>query len=161
MSNQVQTNSQSDNQQKEYFDLHTRGVGYLSRIRTVKPKGNGRKAEEMLCCAINAVHGHKDDLSYTYMDLRVTTPEAEALVLRCQEAVDAGKKVFVSFTVGDIYIHQYEKKVDGGKTEPRAILKGRLIGIGYVSVDGEKKYSAADNNASQGGDASQGTGTEG
>ena len=121
--------------QKRYFDLHTQGIGYLSRVRVVTPRSQGRRAEPMLCCAINALRGDVDEPQYTYFDLRVTEEEAQTLVRRCKPAVDAGKQVIVAFTIGDIYPHTYEKEIDG-RTEVRAITKGRLIGVSYVKVDG-------------------------
>lgn len=41
---------QDQTSQKRYFDLITEGVGYLNRIRTVKPK----KGHEYLACSIKA-----------------------------------------------------------------------------------------------------------
>ncbi|EPZ01212.1 DUF3577 domain-containing protein, partial [Mannheimia haemolytica] len=39
--------------QKNYFNLHTTGIGYLSNIRTVTPK----KGDEFLACTIGALIG--------------------------------------------------------------------------------------------------------
>jgi hypothetical protein len=158
-------NPTADQGQKEYFDLHTSGIGYLSRIRTVTPKGSGRKSEPMLCCAINAMRGEVDDPQYTYFDLRVTEVEAQRLVLRSEDAVKAGKKVIVAFMIGDVYIHPYVKRVEG-KDEHRAILKGRLFRISYIKVDGQVVYrrddAAAGSEArNQGGSAVQGSGEAG
>ena len=52
-----------------YFDLHTKGCGYMNRIRWVTLKSSGRKADEFLACAINALHGQIVDPQYSYMDL--------------------------------------------------------------------------------------------
>jgi len=123
-----------------YFDLHTKGCGYMSRIRWVTPKGNGRKSEKFLACAINAAHGNMKDPMYSYMDLRVSGEEAIDLVSSLLEDCGQDQKIFVAFVVGDIYAHTYwrDVKEDGRKTgeqEPAAILKGRLLLITHIAID--------------------------
>jgi len=149
-------NETADAQDKEHFDLLTKGLGYISRIRTVKPRGKG---DEMLCCAINALRGDVSSPEYTYFDLRVVGDQAPDIVNRCLPHVNAKKKVLVAFSVGDIEIRQYDKKLEDGSTEKRALLKGRLIRISHVKVDGTTVYSL--NDADQAGSADQSTGTEG
>ena len=46
--------------EKSYFDLHITGLGYLNRIREVKPK----KGDAFLACDIAALNGPSDDVSY-------------------------------------------------------------------------------------------------
>lgn len=128
-----------------YFDLHTKGCGYMSRIRWVTPKGNGRKSEKFLACAINAAHGNMKDPMYSYMDLRVSGEEAIDLVSALLEDCGQDQKIFVAFVVGDIYAHTYwrDVKEDGRKTgeqEPAAILKGRLLLITHIAIDDEVVY---------------------
>ncbi len=48
MSESTQANSQPS-----YFNLHVEGVGYLNRVRTVKPK----KGQEFLACTVAALRG--------------------------------------------------------------------------------------------------------
>jgi len=144
MSNQAHSKAAAP--EKEYFDLHTQGCGYLSRIRWVNPrKGGGRQGKPFLACAINALHGDTTDPSYTYFDLRVIDEACTELVQSLQADVDAGRKVFVAFKVGDIYPHCYTAEVkDRGSgqvtQETRAIIKGRLFLLTHVKVDGETKY---------------------
>lgn len=131
--------------QREYFNLHTTGIGYLNRIRWVTVKNRGRSSEPFLACAINALRGSSDSVEYTYFDLRVSGEDAIGLIENMQETVNRGAKVVVSFRVGDIYPHLYDRevKVDGrptGKTEPAVLLKGRLLVINSISVDGEKVF---------------------
>ena len=123
-----------------YFDLHTKGCGYINRIRWVTLKGSGRKAEAFLACAINALHGQIVDPQYSYMDLRVSGQEAIELVSELIKDSEAGRKIFVAFTVGDIYAHAYLRdiKEHGRKTgeqEPAAVIKGRLILITHIAID--------------------------
>ena len=44
--------------EKSYFDLHITGLGYLNRIREVKPK----KGDSFLACDIAALNGPSDDV---------------------------------------------------------------------------------------------------
>jgi len=123
-----------------YFDLHTKGCGYMNRIRWVTLKGSGRKAEAFLACAINALHGQVVDPQYSYMDLRVSGQEAIELVSELIKDSEAGRKIFVAFTVGDTYAHAYLRdiKEHGRKTgeqEPAAVIKGRLLLITHIAID--------------------------
>lgn len=123
-----------------YFDLHTKGCGYMNRIRWVAPKGNGRKAEKFLACAINALHGKIDDPQYSYMDLRVSGEDAINLVSDLLQDSEANRKIFVAFTVGDIYAHTYWRDIKDqgrktGEQEPAAVIKGRLLLITHIAID--------------------------
>ncbi|WP_230971743.1 DUF3577 domain-containing protein [Nitrogeniibacter aestuarii] len=151
------SNTSTADASKEHFDLKTQGIGYISRIRTVP--GKRKNANDMLCCAINAIHGSKDDPQYTYFDVHVVGEKAKELVLRCQPHVEQNRKVLVAFTIGDTYIHSYDKKLPDNVVEKRSLLKGRLLRITHVSVDGQTVYSHADESSV--GNADQGNGTEG
>lgn len=139
---------------KDFFNLHLSGIGYLSRVRWVTPNGRGRKSEPFLCCAINAMHGPVDDPNYSYLDLRVSGEEAIAVIEQLQEAVEQDRKVFVSFKVGDIYAHSYERTVrdngrNTGQKEPAALIKGRLLLINMAKVDDELVYQREDGDDQQ------------
>ena len=41
-----------------FFNLHVEGVGYLNRVRTVKPK----KGQEFLACTVAALRGSDCDV---------------------------------------------------------------------------------------------------
>lgn len=136
---------QAQSAQREYFNLHSSGIGYLNRIRWVDVKGRGRRSEPFLACAISALRGPSDSVEYTYFDVRVSGEEAISLIDNMQETVNSGAKVIVNFRIGDIYPHLYERavKVDGrptGQMETACLLKGRLLLINSISVNGEKVY---------------------
>jgi hypothetical protein len=131
-------------QAQEFFNLHLNGVGYLSRVRWVEPGARraGRRADRFLSCAINAMHGDAAAVNYTYFDLKVTGQEAIEVTQTLQAATEQGRRVLVSFKAADIYPHMYERRVrvDGEPTDERemaALIKGRLILIHSVKVDGE------------------------
>ena len=130
--------------QANHFNLHVNGVGYLNRVRWVEPKRNaGRRAEPFLACSVSALRGNSEQPDYTYFDLRVSGREAIEMVDRLGEDVAAERKVFISFRVGDIYAHPYERDVKdrqtGRKTGDRemaALIKGRLLLINSITIDG-------------------------
>lgn len=152
--NQAQSQNQQSategGQEQGFFNLHVQGCGYLNRVRWVPVKGRGRNSEPFLACAINAMHGPVDKPNYSYMDLRVSGEEAIEIVDSLAEAVDARKKVFVAFRVGDIYAHGYEREVKDargagtGRTEAAAVIKGRLLLITCAKVDDEVVYRLDD-----------------
>lgn len=141
--NQSQRSNSNNGADKGFFDLHVRGIGYLNRVRTVSPKGNGRKAEPFIACGINAVHGSVEDYSTTLFDCRVSGDEAIELITALTPAVEAQQKVFIAFKIGDIYPHMYERNVRDGKPgekESACLIKGRLLQITNVKIDGEEVY---------------------
>ncbi|MFC1040807.1 STY4534 family ICE replication protein [Pasteurella multocida] len=131
--------TQTSTQNTSYFNLHTTGIGYVNDIREVEPK----KGDKFLACRIAALTGSANDSEYRYFDTKVVGSDAEQLIRRCKEAVDAKKKVLISFVMADLWVDtftytvdsKYHKKGDTGVT-----LKGRLIRVKMVKVDGELKY---------------------
>lgn len=123
----------------QYFNLHTNGIGYLNSIRQVKPK----KGEQFWACRVAALTGSAEKPEYRYFDMNIVGDETAKLVQRCQDAVMANKKVLISFVMSDLWVDtftystdtQHHKKGDTG-----VALKGRLIRIKSIKVDGELKY---------------------
>lgn len=123
---------------KTYFDLHITGLGYLNRIREVKPK----KGDPFLACDIAALNGSSDDTSYVRFDTRVSGAEAQHLVRRCMKAVEAERKVLIGFRLGDLWTDTftYSKGQKAGQTG--VSLKARLLFVSWIKVDGELVYKA-------------------
>ena len=132
--------------QTNHFNLHVNGVGYVNRVRWVEPRRNaGRRAEPFLACSVSAIRGNAESPDYTYFDLRVSGSEAIEMVERLKVDVEEKRKVFIAFRIGDIYPHMYERDVrrDGSKTgekEMAALIKGRLLLINSITIDGENVY---------------------
>ena len=134
--------------QANHFNLHVNGVGYLNRVRWVEPRRNaGRRAEPFLACSVSALRGNAEQPDYTYFDLRVSGREAIEVVDRLGEDVAAQRKVFISFRVGDIYPHVYERDVKDrqtgrktGEKELASLIKGRLLLINSITIDGENVF---------------------
>jgi hypothetical protein len=124
--------------EKSYFDLHITGLGYLNRIREVKP----RKGDTFLACDIAALNGPSDDVSYVRFDTRVSGSEAQHLVRRCTEAVEAGKKVMIGFRLGDLWTDTFTYSKGKHAGEQGVSLKARLLFICWIKVDGLLVYKA-------------------
>jgi hypothetical protein len=124
--------------EKSYFDLHTNGVGYLNRVRQVTP----RKGDPFLACDIVALSGPSDRVNHTRFDCRVSGSVAQDLIGRCQDAVNAEKKVLLGFRLGDLWtdLFTYQKGKNAGK--PGVSLKARLLFISWIKVDGDTVYKA-------------------
>jgi hypothetical protein len=134
-------------EEKQYFNLHVAGIGYLNRVRWVTPTNTGgRRSDPFLACSISALRGSSDAPAYTHFDLRVSGEEAIEIVDGLKQDVDEKRKVIVSFRVGDIYAHAYERDVrengkPTGQQEKAVLIKGRLLRINTVKVDGELVYT--------------------
>ena len=126
--------------QQGFFNFHATGVGWMNRIRVVSPKRGG---QPFLACSISALHGTTDAPERTCLDLRVSGEEAQRLVNRLQKHLDAKRKIFVSFKVGDLYPHLYERKNrETGQQETAALIKGRLLSLQSIKIDGQKVWPA-------------------
>lgn len=120
-----------------FFNFHATGVGWMNRIRTVQPN----RGEPFLACSISALHGRTDKPERTCLDLRVSGEEAQRLVERLQKHCEAKRRIFVSFKVGDLYPHLYERKNhETGKPETAALIKGRLLALSSIKINGEKVW---------------------
>jgi len=135
------TAKQSANEVK-YFDLHTTGIGYLGRIREVKLK----KGQPFWACTVAAMHGQwqapdsGEKPEYTYFDCNIAGAEAQKLVKRCAPAVAARKKVLVGFVIGDIHLDRFVYDKGQKKGETGVSLKGRLLRIRWIKIDGVMQW---------------------
>lgn len=124
--------------EKTYFDLHIAGLGYLNRIREVKPK----KGDPFLACDIAALNGPSDEVSYVRFDVRVSGTDAQHLIRRCQQAVDAEKKVLIGFRLGDLWTDTFTYSKGKRAGEQGVSLKARLLFVSWIKVEGEVVYKA-------------------
>ena len=124
MSNQVQP---------AFFDLHVEGVGYLNRVRTVRPK----KGQEFLACTISAMRGAAGQVEYTKFDCRVSGAEAKQMVRKLEAEVTAKKSVIVGFKLGDIYPEVFTYEKGERKGQQGVSVKGRLLKVKFAKVDGQ------------------------
>ena len=119
--------------QPSYFNLHVEGVGYLNRVRTVKPK----KGQEFLACTVAALRGSDSDVSYTKFDCRVSGADAQAIVKRLEDDVAAEKAVIIGFRIADIYPELFTFEKGDRKGQPGVSNKNRLLRIKFAKVNGK------------------------
>lgn len=123
---------------KSYFDLHITGLGYLNRIREVQP----RKGDAFLACDIAALNGPSDSPDYRRFDVRVSGSEAQHLIRRCQQAVEAERKVLIGFRLGDLWADTFTYSKGKRAGEQGVSLKARLLFVSWIKVDGQLVYKA-------------------
>ena len=128
MSEQSQASSQSS-----FFNLHVEGVGYLNRVRTVKPK----KGREFLACTVSAMRGSTDSIGYTKFDCTVSGADAKDIVKRLESEVAAEKSVIIGFRIADIYPETFTFERGEKKGQTGVSIKGRLLRIKFAKVNGE------------------------
>lgn len=118
--------------QKSHFDLHVSGLGYLNRIREVRP----RKGEPFYACSINALRGDGDAPEYTRFDLIIRGGKAFKRVMSLMDAVNRRDKVIVAFKLGDIYAELFTYESGDKQGQPGVAIKGRLLQINYTTING-------------------------
>ncbi len=123
------------NQSKNYFNLVTTGIGYLNEIKLVNNKDN---ASQFLTVKIAALVGDSEKPEYRYFNCIVAGENNIKQIQRCTQAVEAEKKVLLSFVLSDIEASFFVGK--DGKTFTN--FRSRLIGIKSIKVDGVLKYKS-------------------
>lgn len=129
--------------QTQYFDLHTSGIGYMSRLRLVQPdKTKGQKFKPFWSVSISAICGEEQDVKYVKFDLNIKGEQAKQAmtVLKPYLIDDKGNalednKVLVGFRIGDAIPEIYTITKEG-KHEHRVSLKGRLLKLTSAKVNG-------------------------
>jgi len=145
-----------DSSQVKYFDLHTTGVGYLNRVREVKPE----RGQPFLAVDVAALHGATDNLQKTRFDCRVSGKEAQTVVKAAMKHREAGRNVLVGFKIGDLYVETFTYKSGDRAGQTGVSLKARLLRIDWVKVDGRMVYKARSGDSGQPAEASADTEAE-
>lgn len=127
--------------ESKFYDLHVTGLGYLNRVRMIKPA----KGEAFMACSISALRGEwnkegsiKPDA--TKFDVRVYGKDAIDAIEVLKPHGDEKRKIMIRFKLGDIYpeVFTYEKDMGGFKKgDTGVMIKGRLLKITNAWVDGD------------------------
>ena len=133
----------STNETKQYFDLHTQGIGYLNRIREVTPN----EGDTFLSVTIAALRGSVDNAQYTHFECRVSGKKAQELVRQLKPAVEGNLKVLIGFTLSDMYAESFTFKNGDKAGEAGISLKARLLRVAWAKVDGQPFYTAQEDAA--------------
>src|SRR3546814_20351607 len=73
----------------------------------------------------------------------VATTDAQHLVRRCVEAVEAERKVLIAFRLNDMKTDPYIRTKGERAGEADLSLKSNLVHIGLIKVDGKQVYPTA------------------
>jgi len=127
----------SNNESSKYFDLHTTGIGYLSRIREVTPE----EGSPFLSVTIAALRGSVDNAQYTHFECPVSGKKAQEVVRQLKSAVEGKSKVLIGFTVSDLYAEPFTFKNGDKAGETGVSLKARLLRVSWAKVDGKPFFT--------------------
>ena len=130
----AQTTAQA---QPKAYNLHTVGMGFVNRLRFVKPEGKGKG---YWCVAIGALYGVEDEnrrCESSLFDLRVVGKVAMESVQALQAAFNEGKKIFVEFKAGDSRAEHYQYKNGQRAGQWGSCIKGTLLQLRKAWVNGE------------------------
>jgi hypothetical protein len=160
----MNTTTINTSQEKTFFDLHVKGLGYVNRVRAVSPK----KGPNYIACTIAALRGEAGEKLYTKFDVRITGAEAERVIEMLGEDINAKakngeplNKVLIGFRVGDIYPETFQYTREDLKGQTGIVIKGRLLKIDWAKVNGEDRYKAPAKQEADLSETSAATGTEG
>lgn len=123
--------------EKSVKNLHTRGVGFINRLRWVSV----RKGDPYLCVAIGAQYGVANENGHfesSLYDLRVVAGKAIEAVKQLEETFKAGKTIYVEFLAGDTRAEAFQYKTGSREGEWGASIKGTLLQVRGAWVDGER-----------------------
>ncbi|MBE0469807.1 MAG: DUF3577 domain-containing protein [Methyloprofundus sp.] len=121
--------------QNNFFNLHTKGIGYINRFRLVNPKG--KKSQPFCAVTIGFLRGSADEVEYTYIDTIIRNKEVCELLKQHESAInDENSKVLGVCVVGDIYAETFTKH----DNSIAAGIKGRLIGLNQLKINGNVVY---------------------
>jgi hypothetical protein len=123
--------------QPKAYNLHTVGMGFINRLRFVKPEGKGKG---YWCTSIGALYGVEDEngrSESSLYDLRVVGAKAIESAQALQAAFDEGKKIFVEFKAGDTRADAFQYKRGPKQGQWGACIKGTLLQIRKAWVEGQ------------------------
>ncbi len=122
----------SQQDQSQYFDLMVEGVGYLDRVRTVRPEGQ----EPFWTCSVAALYGKAGKTAYTYFDCIVSGVRAREAVKQLEPFVVCRQKVLIGFRLADPHAEAFIYDKGERRGRPGVSLKARLLSIRFAKVDG-------------------------
>ena len=124
----------------KYYDININGVAYLNRLRIVKPEEG--TDNEYKAVDFNMLHGAADNVRYVQFSTTVVGKQAKEVLTshwdRLVKAEEEGKKILAQVRIVDPRPDSYETK----KGETRHFIRGRLLMLFFIRIDGEEIYKA-------------------
>lgn len=132
---QIQLGNPTEQPKKNYFNIHTNGIGRVTRVRTVPSKG-----KPFLACTIEAFAG-KGGNGYKpksrYFEVNVAGEKALSIIPQIEKYANSEQhKVYIGFCVSDLWSKIYERDND----QQGICTKGRLLYVDWVKVDNQLVY---------------------
>jgi hypothetical protein len=143
----TQTQNTTAQNENKYYDMQSKNwFAYLYRFRVVNPKA-GQKFKPFCSVTLAVRRGLADDNEFTYIDTKIFNNEICDLLKEHAESIeDNNVSVYGTVTVSDMYPDLYTDK-DG---VVRPVIKGRLISMSSLGVNGQIVFTKAKAPASEG-----------
>ena len=125
---------------KTYFSFIATGVAYVNRVKQILPQKGVDTFTPYWTVKLAVLVSERDEkVHYRYIDCTIPAEEAAKLIcLYSTEANNPKFKVLIGFRISNLQAKTFTRK-DG---EYASMLKGRLIKVGWLKVDGRTVYSA-------------------
>jgi hypothetical protein len=130
------SNSDTPSVEPKYFDLMINGLGYLSRLREVKPADG----DAFFAVSLAALRGSTDQVGYTYFDCVLAGTKVRDVAERLKPFIDNDRKVLGGFTLSDLRAESFTFKNGDRAGDAGVSLKARLVRIPWAKVDGTAVY---------------------
>ena len=115
----------------KYFDLITRGIGFVKRIRDVQgqARASRKPGAPSVYCTITVPLDPQGtpNARWTAFDVRVCGADALTYINSLRNDVAAGNKPRIEFSIGDTYADAYISKGGSSAGKPSVNFKGRLL----------------------------------
>ena len=122
----------SDDSEKRYYDLYTRGIGFLNSVRDIEPE-NGLP---FLSVQISAMRGELSKMHRTRFTCSVAGEQTIDFVRALETEVNAGKRVVVGFRLSDVHPQLFWYSKGQHKGRPGIALYARLYRLDWARVNG-------------------------
>lgn len=136
-------NASNSDQGNNYVDMHTIGLGYISRVREVPV----RKGQPFISASISAFHGEKgvkDGMTFVPFDVKAASEQVREVLKQFEaQANDRDCKVMVRFKIGDQYIDSYTFTKGDRAGQTGMVLKGRLLFVSHVWIKAKDQENYA------------------
>ena len=130
--------------QEKYFNIITKGLGSIHDVRVVKLEG-GRSFRAV---RMSLIEGHVDNPRFVFIDLMMKGEVTVDLFRQYREAIaDKKQVVLAAVEIGSLRTTAFVYKNGERKGQLGSALKGALIGISHLTIDGEVVYTRPESEA--------------
>ncbi|QXI26234.1 DUF3577 domain-containing protein [Pseudomonas vanderleydeniana] len=130
--------SESQTEEKKYFNYYIHGIGYLNNVRTLTPPNK----DPFLVVKVSALHGPEGSHSYTYFDCRVMGNAAKEIIKLCARPINTGETVFARFILSNLWVIPFVYPTGDKEGQLGSNLRADLISIQNLIINGEVIYTS-------------------